>query len=299
MDGGILDNQGIESVVLEYNAGDKKIDTYIVSDVSARNAQPFQFPATKTPGILGKMTYKDLRVLLAAIAVLGVVGIVTFWNSYQVLLILSVLVTTFSALILLAFFMVFRAINRTVAQELGTEHETPAILKNLNILEKTPLSILWNLIAVRLFSLSDILENTFMNRIRKLQVSSLYDSPIWKDIVISNNIYSLFTDYETAEAVPPPSPQMLSTAQKAATMPTALWFTSQEKEEGMLDILIMSGQINLCFQILQYLIKKKKTFPPEHLPALEILEAKVLADYKKFIEDEKWLLLEMKGPRTL
>jgi predicted acylesterase/phospholipase RssA len=296
MDGGILDNQGIESVELE---GKKDIGTYIVSDVSSRNAQPFQFPATIKPGLIGELTYKGLRVLLAVIAALGIVGIVAFWNSYQVLLILSALVTTFSSLILFAFFMVFRAINRAVAQELGSEHETPEILKHLSILKRTPLSILWNLIAVRLFSLSDILENTFMSRIRKLQVSSLYESEIWKNIVISNNIYSLFTDYKTAKDLPLPSPQILSTLQKAATMPTALWFTNEEKEEGMLDNLIISGQINLCFQILQYLIKKEKTFPPEDRNALEILKAKVLADYKHFIADEKWLLNEIKAPRIL
>jgi predicted acylesterase/phospholipase RssA len=299
MDGGILDNQGIESVMLEYNAGGKTIDTYIVSDVSTRNAQPFQFPATKTLGLFGKMTYKDLRVLVAVIAVLGIVGMVVLWNSYQVLLILSALITTCSSLVLLAFFMIFRAFNRTIAQELGTEQETPAILKNLDILEKTPLSILWNLIAVRLFSLGDILENTFMSRIRKLQVSSLYESDIWKDIVISNNIYSLFTDYKTAEGVPPPSPQILATLQKAAKMPTALWFTSEEKAEGMLDKLIISGQINLCFQILQYLIKKKNTFSPEDLSALEVLYQTVLADYEHFVADEKWLLQDIKAPRIL
>jgi predicted acylesterase/phospholipase RssA len=299
MDGGILDNQGIESVVLEYNAGGKKIDTYIVSDVSTRNAQPFLFPATTKPGLFGQLTYNGLRVLLAVMAALGVAGIVAFWNSYQVLLILSALVATFSSLILVALFMVFRAINRAVAQELGSEHETPAILKHLRILKKTPLSILWNLIKVRLFSLGDILENTFMSRIRKLQISSLFESEIWKNIVISNNIYSLFTDYKTVEGVPPPSTQILSTLQKAANMPTALWFTSEEKEEGMLDNLIISGQINLCFQVLQYLIKKKKTFPPKDLPALEMLEARVLADYNHFIADEKWLLKEIKAPRVL
>ena len=78
-----------------------------------------------------------------------------------------------------------------------------------------------------------------------------------------------------------------STLQKAAKMPTALWFTSEEKAEGMQDKLIISGQINLCFQILQYLIKKKTTFPPKDLPALEVLYQTVLADYEHFINDER------------
>ncbi len=286
MDGGILDNQGIESVVLE----GKTCDTYIVSDVSSRNAPPFVLPPTEKPGFLGRMAYNQLRWLLALVAVLGAAGMVYFWDAHPLFLIVSTLVTTFTSLVLLAFYWVFRAVKSAISQELGNQHETTDIFKNLNILKKTPLHILWKLIAVRLFSLSDILENTFMSRIRSLQVSSLYNSDIWKDRVISNNIYSLFTDYEKAKNIPAPPESLLKMLQYAASMPTTLWFTDEEKRSKMLDKLIISGQINLCFQLLQYLNKKKKTFPPDQLPALEALEARILTDYQRFIEDENWLL---------
>lgn len=294
MDGGILDNQGIESVVLE----GKVCDTYIVSDVSSRLAPPFVLPPSKKPGFLGKMAYKQLRWLLALVAALGIAGMVYFWNAHPLFLIVSTLVATFSSLVLLAFYLVFRGVKNAIAQELGNQHETTDIFKNLNILKKTPLHILWDLIAVRLFALSDILENTFMSRIRSLQITSLYNSDYWKDNVISNNIYSLFTDYKSSEGLPEPSDAILNTLEKAATMPTALWFTSEEKQAGMLNNLIIAGQINLCFQLLQYLIKKKKTFPPDQLPALEALEARILADYQRFIADEKWLLNTLKKPEN-
>jgi len=292
MDGGILDNQGIESVVLE----GKVCDTYIVSDVSSRLAPPFMLPPTQKPGFLGRMAYKQLRWLLALMAALGAAGMVYFWDAHPLFMIVSTLVATFSSLVLLAFYLVFRGVRSAIAQELGNQHETTDVFKNLNILKKTPLHILWKLIAVRLFSLSDILENTFMSRIRSLQITSLYESDIWKDKVISNNIYSLFTDYKNADHIPNPPESLVKMLEYAASMPTTLWFTDEEKRSKMLDKLIVSGQINLCFQLLQYLNKKKKTFPPDQLPALEALEARILADYQRFIADEKWLLDTLKRP---
>jgi hypothetical protein len=143
------------------------------------------------------------------------------------------------------------------------------------------------------------MENTFMNRIRTLQLDGLYDNEIWDNKLISNNIYSLYTDYKKAKNIPHPSAQMLATTKKAATMPTSLWFSSREKEEGMLDTLIVAGQITLCFQLLRHLNEKinvapyNETLPSETQFALQSLEARIRADYDRFILDEKWLLNEL------
>lgn len=301
MDGGILDNQGIESVELENRRlpEDQKIGTYIISDVSPRNAPPFQVPDNKIASMWSILTLQSIQIIQAIVAVAAVVGIWWFWDTSKIMLIISVFVALFSALFFAAIFGIQKLVDTLVTDTIDQKSETTVILKNLQILEKTPINILWNLASTRFFSLSTIMENTFMNRIRSLELSGLYNDEIWDHKLISNNIYSLYTDYKKAKNIPHPSAQMLATAEKAATMPTSLWFSSKEKEENMLDTLIIAGQITLCFQLLRYLNEEinvsplKDTFPLETQSALQSLEARIRADYERFKEDEKWLLKDL------
>jgi len=301
MDGGILDNQGIESVEMEndrlpYN---QKIGTYIISDVSPRNAPPFKIPDSKIAGLLGNQTLRTIQIIHAMITLAAFTGIWWFWNASRPLLIVSVLVALFSTLVVLAIWGLQKLIDNLVTDTLDQKSETTVILKNLDILEKTPIKILWSLALTRFFSLSSIMENVFMKRIRALELKNLFVSKEWDHKLISNNIYSLYTDYKKAKNIPHPSAQMLATTEKAATMPTSLWFSSKEKEEGMLDTLIVAGQITLCFQLLRYLNEEinvaplNKTFPPETQSALQSLEVRIRADYDRFLLDEKWLLKEL------
>lgn len=300
MDGGILDNQGIESIEMENDRPNvQKIGTYIISDVSPRNAPPFNIPDGKIAGLLGNLTLRTIQIVHAMIALAALAGIWWFWNTSRLLLIVSVLVALFGALVVLAIWGLQKLIDNLVTDTLDQKSETTVILKNLDILEKTPIKILWNLAITRFFSLSSIMENVFMNRIRVLELKNLYVSKEWDHKLISNNIYSLYTDYKEAKNIPHPSAQMLATAEKAATMPTSLWFSSKEKEAGMLDVLIVAGQITLCFQLLRHLNEEiniaavKETFSLETQLDLQALEARILADYLRFIEDEKWLLKEL------
>lgn len=301
MDGGILDNQGIESVQLanRRRPDDQKIGTYIISDVSPREAAPFEFPAVQPTGFLGNLTYRNITLILAIFTFLGVAGAWWFWNSSKIMLIVSVLALVFGGLALAALLWLHKFIEQMVAGTVDQKSETPAILKNLDILEKTPVHILKRLASIRFFSLSDIMENTFMSRIRSLQISELYNEAEWEHKLVSNNIYSLYTNWKRAKNIPPPTEQMLKTAEQAAAMPTALWFTTKEKKEGMLDALIIAGQMNLCFQLLLHIDEELNdpnvivTFPPETQATLKTLEERIRADYHKFMENEKWLLSQI------
>ena len=299
MDGGILDNQGIESIELANNRRikeGKELDTYIISDVSLRNPAPFTFPAAKKAGLLGNLTYRSMVALLLTSTALAILGTWYWWDASRLLLILSALLGTFSALSLFAIYKIQKALDNVVTKTVDEPSETPAILQNLDIVKKTPIYLLKYLVLTRFVSLSDIIENTFMARIRSLQLKYIYDSPSWEHKLISNNIYSLFTDYTEVEkfGIPAPSEQVLAMVELTATMPTSLWFTQKETEEAMLDKLIVSGQINLCFQLLRYLYEEADAFPDDQKKPLEALRKSIMEDYKKFNakDNEYWLLKE-------
>ena len=302
MDGGILDNQGIESVELanRRRPDDQKINTYIISDVTSRESPPFEFPAKPRPGLFGDFTYRTIAWILAALVILGAAGTWYWWNASRLLLIVSVLATVFSGISLVSLLLIHRFVDNMIAKTVGQNNETPTILEDLDILEKTPIHILKNLASIRLFALSDILQNTFMRRIRTLEISGLYHDPDWTHKLVSNNIYSLTTNWDLDKNLPAPSEQMLKTAALAETMATTLWFSTKDKEKGMLDALIAAGQINLCFQLLLHLDQElglpevQATFTPETRQSLQQLREALLADYNKFREDDRWLLNQLK-----
>lgn len=309
LDGGILDNQGIESVELaekrRIKDGHPPIGTFIVSDVSEREPAPLDLPQPPGGGLLGWLTLTGLRRLLALLLVLAGLGVVFSWGARPGLLVLSALAGFLS----LAFFAIIgfgeRKLSQAVVQEVDNRAERTQLMRNLRVIRKTPLSVLWQLVSVRLFSLSDILQNTFMARIRRLQFRYLYNSDNWKGRLVSNNIYSLATNAAASEAgklppMPKPSAAMMATAKLAAAMPTALWFSTQEEQEGMLDALIIAGQINLCYQLLLHLRQDVKATADAGLlsaavqSSLKDLEQAILNDFNQFVVNEKWLLQELK-----
>jgi len=308
MDGGIVDNQGIESILL-YNKRQKEnqkpeVGTFIISDVASRNAAEFEVPAVSNMGLLGKVTPRGLTIFLWIVFILALIGIGFTWDDSKVWPLVLSFVAVFAGLGLSLLYWVQAKIGQFVANTIGQKTETSPILKNLNILRRTPIAILFHLVSVRIFSLGDIVESVFMNRIRSLQISALFNDPFWSPRILGNNIYSLFTDYDSGKAVESPSDQMLATTRLAAKMGTTLWFSDANKEKGMLDVLILGGQINMCYKLLKYLSLKLKNdpiyaeFDPETKASLQTLEDRVRADYQKFKNDERWLLNVLLGDRA-
>jgi hypothetical protein len=274
--------------------------------VSGREPAPLELPVPPRGGLFGWLTLTGLRITLAIVLALAAAGMFFSWGERPGLLALSTLAGFLSLALFAIIGFAERKLSQAVVQEVDNKAERTQLIRNLRIIRKTPLSMLWQLVSVRLFSLSDILQNTFMARIRRLQFRYLYNTDDWKGRIVSNNIYSLVVNSEAAQAgklppMPQPSPAMLATAKLAASMPTTLWFSTQEEREDMLDALIIAGQINLCYQLLLHLRQEVKAAADAGLlsaavqTSLNGLEQTLLKDFAQFVANEKWLLQQLKS----
>jgi hypothetical protein len=142
---------------------------------------------------------------------------------------------------------VFRArVKATFAGE-----ELPEIMQDLKVLINTPLNTIIHLIMFRATSALKMITDVFLRQIRRLQLHGLYKSSTWNYRIVSNNIYEL----EEAARLTPALKKVINAAN---SMPTTLWFSQKEKDDGALDDLIACGQLTLCRNLANYLHDLKK-----------------------------------------
>ncbi len=304
MDGGIIDNQGIEGVKLvedRHAIKDKKdqegqdyIGTYIVSDVCSEMMKPYKVP------ILEHSSWKDLftlrRINISCILLFIVIVGLLFAGLPTWGIIASSVVLTLITIYFLLFMTTRKIVRSGLTANFGAE-AVPELMRDFVVLLKTPIYILLYLVKFRLGSVSTMVSSLFLRRIRRLQLDSLYDDSSWNYRFKSNYIYAL--NEEDSDI----SPAARRVINMANNMPTTLWFTQKEKDEGMLDNLIAAGQITMCHNLIKYIKKIKEgryqdrvwaVLSPEEQEAITTMETSMKKDWERFQEDPHWLLQSLK-----
>ncbi|MCB0533520.1 MAG: patatin-like phospholipase family protein [Saprospiraceae bacterium] len=300
MDGGIVDNQGIEGVMnldksVYDNTGKPYVGTFIVSDVTTKQVD---YP-TETPGRSPILLNVSLRFynLLAMILLAGLLALIWF-TSNKWLLVGSAVLATICILWLVAGLWLtkkfIRSIKKTVSQE------SPSFLEDFSILRAVKLKYVVALLGVRVSALGR-LADVFMKRIRELNQKLLFGNKHWRYRVVTNYIYDL------SQSEPVDNNDRLSPiVKKANAMGTSLWFPSEENasDTAALEALIITGQATMCHNILEYIEKIRKERDPE-LPAeflakfdqlqpeIEQLKQHCLADFARFNTEPEWLFRQM------
>lgn len=288
MDGGIVDNQGIGSVLLfeERKSDDSKfpfVGTFLISDVSRKSASippeqeesgawPLQFSIRQINALAEVLT--DLSLLLL------------FVSSNKVVVMLSSIVLTLSLIWLFLGIWVARKfvalIKDTVSQE------SPSFMEQFNILRTIKLKYVISQINTRLTSLVR-LGDVFLNRIRRLNYENLFGNKDWKYRMKTNYIYDLLEPDGVSDA-------LRSVIKQANDMETTLWFSAKDDRPGasMLDALVVAGQATMCHNLIRYIETIKKgiypDLPPEVQSELDELQATCQQDFRRFNDDPKWLM---------
>lgn len=310
MDGGIIDNQGIEGVKLVEERRAKKendqdkdevteafIGTYLVSDVSAENMKPYKVPVLKHSSFKNIFTLNRINfALLISFAV--IVGLLFTGLATWAIILCSVFLTLMG-IYLIVFLSVRNLIRKALGENFG-EDAVPELMHDFGVLRRTPIYILVYLIKFRVSSVVKMVSNVFLRRIRRLQLDSLYEDNTWNYRFKSNYIYSLIQKKASM------SDALAKVIKMANSMPTTLWFSSEEKKGKMLDNLIAAGQITMCYNLISYAkkIKSKKykakvwdVLTDADRDAITVLQTSMEADLQKFQENPFWLLEENKANR--
>jgi hypothetical protein len=310
MDGGIVDNQGIEPILLaekriarnnqNTTSNGPAIDLIIVSDVASPYMESFQ--------AVTKVSKKGLHnvspaLILTANSILLLIFITlmifSYSNSNLLLLLLSSMLTALS----LCLFVITRLIG-SVFTKLPIPETFRAPLSKLL---KLKIYVYETLISNRVSSLLKLSGDVFLKHVRRLNYKQVFESASWKNRRIMNAVYELRTGEaklkeklargEIREELKP-SEVVQKLADKASSMGTTLWFTEDELDPSgsMLDALIATGQFTVCWNLLEYIgkIKRDPANTSENHKIFYLLEDQLTADWKQFQANPLFLLYQFK-----
>lgn len=318
MDGGVADNQGIESIVLaeqrrrdyrkDRSRTDKALDLVIVSDVTSPYMNGFEPSEQMLSKGAGKLTIGRLRNygliaegVIIALFILSIVLGSGFWTGVMSVILAIVTAANVAGACLKN--KMFDAIGKTF------------IGKNATFLSHTKFATLEAMLMNRAKSVVMLSSEVFLKRMRQLNYQVLYENPAWENRRITSTVYELRPEEKWEDRLPnsegkrkdknemelpqylAPSEAIQQNSTLAASMGTTLWFTSKDKAAGKPQALLAAGQYTMCFNLLDYLerIDKNPTNLTDGHRLIIACKPQLLAAWQKFQQDPQWMVPEAKS----
>ncbi len=228
MDGGIYDNQGIDSLLLVRSRKRREIDMVLISDAD-RGALPlYQEPGRPRSGAL------PIFMLAALLGLFCVTAAVAAAMAGRAGLFLPAVICALTAIGGLLF--VIRAL--TTVWEPIAGRARPLLWRRLLRLTFPELV---HAVRVRATSLVALTGRIFMKRVRLLTYQRVYEHPSTRGRTIGNMIYDLVENS--------PNQTIRRIAARASSLPTLLWF---DTEDDLRDTVAV-GEATICFNVLRFL----------------------------------------------
>lgn len=282
MDGGVYDNQGIESLLMAFN--DSTATTLLISDVSARNDEMYTLPASPTRRgwlTLNGVFWIGRLLFVLALAAALVVG----WHGWRkardgswvpedyLLYLVPGLLAAGVAGGTWWLHRRFQDVNHLLKDTV--EVEAWATLKKLTAPEFIQMMVL------RVTSLLALTSSIFMARIRRLVFGRMFQDKVFEGKRVSNLIYSMARDYPALFENHPwlrPGPDLVTLAQTAERMPTTLWFNAPSQFTTQ----CLAGEATCCFVLLRHLVEERKGQYEQPGAPLHDLYTKLRAEWDAF-----------------
>jgi predicted acylesterase/phospholipase RssA len=317
MDGGIYDNQGVDSI-LRYKEGSALpyFDLIILSDVASPDMKAFvPFKEQPKKGFRA-LTIKAVKTRIATvdkavgwglwlIAALGV--LLPFIFNMQANW-LAGICWTFTG-----FALAFLGVRFWVKQQLHLllfrmflkvrDNLAPFYLRRLSLFDIEELSVhrAEPLIMDRINSLMILLTSVFLKVVRRLNYNRLYEDDVYQFRRLSTLIKCLSRDNlvkATSDRKKPGffsgdydtdiGPAIQGVVEQAAAFGTTLWFTEQQLLDDVLKKLVATGQVTMCYNMILYIEQLKNSSGDQYDKLDAQVRAKVDALYAQCTSD--WVL---------
>ena len=326
MDGGIADNQGINSIRLTNEENRRSTgsdenfpDLFIISDVSSNFITPYELPAEPdqpdqldVEGALtiGALDKKILKISMSALVVLlalffaevymDITGKNFFYLKYigKYVVFLAFVVALY--FIYRAVRVVRRFVDKYILDQVpNMEDHSWVFLRQISLKKYA------ELIKIRVSSTIKMTSDIFMKQIRRLVYDTVYDfsngknqytQKDYNDKIISNLIFTLIKS-ETQKKGIEISQELKDICSDAFTMDTTLWFSDDPKSKShirKLDKLIISGQATICYRMRKHLAKRFDLQSDTCPQTVKDLAQKLDEDWKSFNDNPSFLLDEFK-----
>jgi predicted acylesterase/phospholipase RssA len=301
MDGGIVDNQGLESMMSEDNFRaahpDKKpFDLMMVCDVSSYFMDRFE-PVEEPKGGLNAFTLKNVSRWIFGISLAGIL------LCAGLLFIPNCTANIIGLLLLLPFLMLglgYWYINHYVSTKLDKLNDTHfgrTILRYLGYFGSLTFGVLQQMIMARVKSILMLNLSIFLAQERRMSYNSFYNMPVYKNRVLSCFIYEFSFQHDAVRQnnlqnkdkawwapnadVLAPSPKLQAMATQATSMATTLWFDAGI--QTMRDAVIACGQFTMCYNLLKRIYRLELMDEQWKTDKnLQALKTRLLADWALF-----------------
>ncbi|WP_350285840.1 patatin-like phospholipase family protein [uncultured Croceitalea sp.] len=312
LDGGITDNQGVESML---NIGGRKevkghFNLIMVNDVASYRMEPWQQDN-------GKITdKKSLRNTLK-----GILRWFGVQPLYWILLLAGML------LLALSFFNVFPTVSSAITYTIGgvlvgvgglltalgsflsniknnmltklnglIKKNVPEVLMDdVLSFQRLEIGLVKRMLVDRGTSGLKMINEVFLKQIRRLNYRVLYMEPDLENKRITSTVYQLNGEKSpygnnkfNTEIKPTPSKSLTQTSLVASETPTTLWWDEKDIALNRMDCLIACGQFTSCYNLLDYVLNLKKDGITS--PALQKMQTALEKDWVLFNKDPfRWV----------
>ncbi|WP_249344275.1 patatin-like phospholipase family protein [Corallococcus exiguus] len=256
MDGGIYDNQGIDSLLLAFNRADPP-PTLVISDVSVQSPEMYNVPENPTKrgwvtlNGVSWLAYGLFFLTLLSAAILAWRGFETAqagdWEPRDYFLYLIPGVLTASVATALVWVRARLTDVITLVKRQMDLDVWPSF-KKLTVPEFTQMLVL------RATSLLALTTQVFMKRVRGLVFGQVYGDSRFKDRRISNLISALTVDRPNLFAKHPwlkPGAHLVASGTQACQMPTTLWF----RDKAQFTAVESAGAATICYVLLRHIVE--------------------------------------------
>jgi len=257
MDGGIYDNQGIDSLLLPDSRKDADpLGLLIISDVDPAQEELFPYPKNDPPS--SKLTLGQVDIIIRLFLIACVLTLISvgyklwqeiklgtfiFWQGFFSALMPLILVLG----IVLSLWWGREVLRKQILTRI------PQVgLAGWQYLKTLTINEFFYLLELRLKSLLVLTSSVFMDRIKSLIFARVYGDINYKEKRISNRIDRLVNRELNLPEISPISLALKNVIKKATEMPTTLWFDSRQQ---LRDVTV-AGQATICFNLMQYIVRR-------------------------------------------
>lgn len=310
MDGGIADNQGIESIMQANDRRKKKetdfneFDLMLINDVGSQYMDPYRPEKMEQHGGI------SIYILFGVAAAVLLASLFGVWYACQTKKTLGLITAMLSGagilaslVIVVALLTVRRYISKENRRENGlnlNKNFSPEIVQDLfHYFGNTPIRVIASMVKARFNSVIALNNDVLLKRVRKL----LYDKFLTEGRktfrVKTNHIYDLsFSNDLNRRCFDDPDlhplPNLQTVAQRAYEMGTTLWFDKRKGENYRQAAIIACGQFTTCYNLLLYIRRLKRDavfnrFDTAVQQDVNVLEKRLEYDYAAFNTNPFWL----------
>lgn len=323
MDGGIVDNQGIDSILL-YDTSKKKqeelLNLVIVADVASSNISAYEPTKEKRIPIIGNLKMIAIyRFTWITNLILAALLFVPFIQQSRIALIA---ISGFLMLFTLATLILTYG-KRFIRKAANTNEVGIGKITKMNVL--TPNAIA-ELFINRANSVTLMVGSVFLKHLRSKHYDELFGNRNYVHKCFSTAIYDLKHTEPTDKranirgvsfydlGVSEPTTQIRDICTAASGMKTTLWVPLNHKGKEKIRDVITAGQLTTCINFIIYYHKIKKSYqsiqdrkagtPAQNdafhepflygqIQLLEAIDRQAREHWNKFIENPWWMVDEL------